>query len=84
MPFSIKNPQADRLVRKLAAATGESLTEAVINALNERLDRLAARKSRRSLANELDRIAERCAALPVRDARSADEILGYDEHGLPR
>jgi hypothetical protein len=28
-------------------------------------------------------IAQRAAALPVLDPRSPDEILGYDEHGLP-
>ena len=38
----------------------------------------------RRLADELDEIALHCARLPVRDPRSADEILGYDEHGLPR
>jgi antitoxin VapB len=43
-----------------------------------------ARRKGRSLADELDEIAKRCAALPGLDARSADEILGYDEHGLPR
>ncbi len=32
---------------------------------------------------ELEDIANRCAGLPVVDVRSADEILGYDEHGLP-
>jgi antitoxin VapB len=35
------------------------------------------------LADELDRIALRCAALPLLDTRSDDEILGYDERGLP-
>ena len=36
-----------------------------------------------SLAAELEAIAEHCANLPVLDDRSADEILGYDERGLP-
>ena len=36
----------------------------------------------RSLADELDRIAKRYAGLPLLDARPADEILGYNEHGL--
>jgi antitoxin VapB len=36
------------------------------------------------LADELEAIAEHCANLPVLDPRSADEILGYNEHGLPR
>jgi antitoxin VapB len=36
------------------------------------------------LADELDEIALHCSTLPVRDTRSADEIMGYDENGLPR
>ena len=28
-------------------------------------------------------ISRRCAALPELDARSADEIIGYDENGIP-
>ncbi len=83
MPFSIKNPEADRLLRKVTAITGEALTDAVIVALKERLERLAAGRGGRSLADELDEIAKRCAALPVLDDRPADEILGYDERGLP-
>jgi hypothetical protein len=35
------------------------------------------------LADELRVIADRCATLPVLDARTADEILDYDEHGFP-
>jgi len=84
MPISIKNPEAEQLVRQVADLTGESLTEAILVALRERHERLAASKRRRSLADELDRIAKRCAALPVLDSRPADEILGYDENGLPR
>ena len=33
---------------------------------------------------ELRAIRERCSRLPVVDARTPDEILGYDDHGLPR
>jgi antitoxin VapB len=36
------------------------------------------------LADELNEIAQACSALPVLDPRTAEEILGYDEHGLPR
>lgn len=41
-------------------------------------------RSVRPLADELDKIALHCSRLPVRDSRTPDEILGYDEHGLPR
>ncbi len=83
MALSIKDVEADRLARRLSEATGETLTDAVRTALRERLERVAPRKRARSLADELDAIAKRCAALPVLDDRPADEILGYDEHGLP-
>lgn len=82
--FNIKDAEADRLARELAAETGESLTAAVTTAVRERLERVRARRSARRLADELDEIARRCAALPTLDDRSEDEILGYDEHGLPR
>jgi len=36
-----------------------------------------------ALAWEILAIGRRCAALPDLDKRSADEILGCDEQGLP-
>jgi antitoxin VapB len=84
MAFSIKNEEADRLARELAATTGETLTEAVLKALRERLQRERGRPRGRDLEAELRAIRERCARLPVLDDRTPDEILGYDDHGLPR
>lgn len=83
MALSIKDPEADRLARELADRTGETLTQAVVTALRDRLHRVKRRGGRR-LAEELRIIGERCAALPVLDARPADEIIGYDDRGLPR
>ena len=84
MALSIKHPEADKLARKLAATTGESLTEAVLNALRERLKRQKGRVQAPRLRDELRAIRERCSKLPVLDSRSPEEILGYDENGLPR
>lgn len=84
MALNIRNQEAERLADALAKLTGETKTEAVTKALRDRLARLRRERSRRCLADELDEIARHCARLPVRDARTADEILGYDEHGLPR
>jgi antitoxin VapB len=83
MPLNIKDPQTDSLVRELAQSTGETITQAVEVAVSERLERLRAGRPGLQLADELDRIALRCAALPLLDTRSDDEILGYDERGLP-
>jgi antitoxin VapB len=84
MALSIKDPEADRLARELAERTGETLTETIIKSLSERLARERARSRPQRLAEALGEIGRRCAALPLRDARSADEILDYDECGLPR
>lgn len=82
MPLNIKHPEADRLARELAAATGETLTEAVLNALRERLERQ--RRSKRTLRAKdvLRETRERLSKYPVLDTRTPDEILGYDERGL--
>jgi antitoxin VapB len=83
MTLSIKNPEADRLARQLAEATGESLTDAVIRALRERLERITGRRRAAGLGDEIARIQERIACLPRLDERGDEEILGYDERGLP-
>ena len=82
MALSIKHPEADRLARQLAHATGESLTEAVTQAIRERLVRQTGRDPAAVRAS-IRRIQEEVARLPVFDDRTDDEILGYDENGLP-
>jgi len=83
MPLNIKSPEADRIARELAELTGESITEAVIRSVEERLERERARRAAGRLRRELQRIGERYRSLPTLDDRPADAILGYDEHGLP-
>jgi antitoxin VapB len=81
--LSIKTEEADALARELAARTNESLTEAVTIALRERLERVR-RRGRVDIVYGLERLAVEYAALPAGDGRSAEEIIGYDESGLPR
>lgn len=83
MPLNIKDPETEKSVRELASLTGETVTTAVRRAAEERLSRVRRAKSGRSLKDEILEIGRRCAALPVLDPRSPDEILGYDENGLP-
>ena len=84
MPLSIKAPEADRLAHQLAALTGETMTDAVIVAMRERLAREERkRESKRLLLADIMAIAEHCASLPVLDSRTDDEIMGWDENGLP-
>ena len=107
MALNIKNPHAEELAKKLVQLTGETKTQAVIRALQERLDRIQRETSPKSRIEALRKIAREFAALPVLennksslvddileigrqcdmlpelDDRTADEILGYDEDGLP-
>lgn len=84
MALNIRNPETERLAEAVVQLTGETKTEAVTKALSDRLERLRREFSRQSLAEELDEIALHCSKLPVLDPRPADEILGYDDQGLPR
>ncbi len=83
MALNIRNRTAEELAETLAGLTGETKTQAVTKALQDRLDRIRRQRSGRSLAEELDDVALHCASLPVLDGRRTDEILGYDENGLP-
>lgn len=83
MALSIKSEEADRLARRLAAETGETITEAVETALRERLEREHARRTG-DMRTRLARLAADVAALPVADRRTPEEIIGYDDTGLPR
>jgi antitoxin VapB len=78
--LTIENAEADRLARELAAETGESLEDAVVNALRERL---AQYQRDAHVDRVIKEMRDRAAKLPVLDDRPADEILGYDEWGLP-
>lgn len=82
MALSIKSDEADQLARELAAETGETLTEAVVIALKERLEREHARHGA-GMRTQLARLAADVAALRVADGRAPEDIIGYDDAGLP-
>ncbi len=85
MALSLKDKETDRLARKVAALTGETLTDAIRTALTERLQRERLRRGQPArLSDRLLEIGTHCAALPDVHTRNPDEILGYDETGLWR
>ena len=84
MALNIKSAETDRLARELAALTGESITEAVTRALEQRLEnqrRLKGRKQQLARAAALDELFDRLASYPVRDERPADDLIGYADDG---
>ena len=84
MPLSIKNDALERLARRLADETGESLTSTILISLEERWERIQSRRRASAARVHIDELLRRLDALPAIDSRPPDEILGYDEHGLPR
>jgi antitoxin VapB len=82
--LNIKDAETDRLARELAAETGESITVAARRAIEERLIRIRGRKSVVLAADDLHALIARGRARDILDERTAEEIVGYDDHGLPR
>jgi antitoxin VapB len=84
MALSIKSVEVEELARKLAARTGQSITGAIQEALEQRLERIQSARPSRVLAAHLDDILRRVDDMPDLNTHTADEIIGYDEDGLPR
>jgi len=84
MALTIKDPQAQQLANEVAKETGETITQAVIHALEERLARLRSRKTTADPVAVILEISRRCSALPDLDSRSPEDILSYDRTGMFR
>jgi antitoxin VapB len=83
MSLNIKDPEAHKLARELAAETGDSMTSAVTIALKEKLHRVRQARKAKATADELLQIARKFRAHlqgPVVD----HGIFLYDERGLPK
>jgi antitoxin VapB len=83
MPISIKNAETEELARQLAKETGETITEVIKKSLQDRLQRVRGRRHARGLPEQVEDILQRLDALPTLDERPDDEILGYDQDGIP-
>ncbi len=85
MAFHIRNDEAEQMLRELQSLTGESLTDVVKTSLAERLERERARVSheKEDIMELMEGVWARLRSVPRLDYRSADEIIGYDENGLP-
>ena len=84
MALNIKDERTDLLAREVAKQAGESLTTAIRTALEERLQRLSGKKTATTRKEKLFDILRRVDSLPRKNELTEDEILGYDEHGIPR
>lgn len=81
----LDDPEILKLAQELAVRTGRPVGEAVKASLRQSLLHTPEPPDDEdpALESDLERLIERAARLPVLDTRSADEILGYDDNGLP-
>ena len=87
MALVIDNPGTERLVEELARKTGHKPDEAIAELIREKLgagERASGPLDPPDIWERIRDIQDRVAAMPDLDTRSADEIIGYDEHGIPR
>jgi antitoxin VapB len=82
--LNIKDPDVHELAMELARQTRQSLTQAVKESLRESLARRRSGPAEsRRVVERVMRIGRNIAALPELDSRTPDEILGYNDFGLP-
>ena len=81
MALCIRNPHAEKLLRQLSRQTGQGLTQTILAVLEREAHRTQGHTQASRIEDGILAISQRCAALPDRDPRQPDEILGYDEHG---
>jgi hypothetical protein len=82
----MKTKKIQRFISRISSITSITewpLTVMILMALGERWHGLKGWHNH-VLRAKLEEILGRVDRLPVLDSRSADEILGYDEHGVPR
>lgn len=86
MALSIKNREVEALARELARIQHKPITEAIRGSLQRELERakiIAMARPNTGMAERLMEIGRRVAAMPTINDMTDDEILGYDEHGIP-
>jgi len=84
MALSIEDPETEHLARTLAQLTGETIMVATKRAIEERLNRIDNQHRKAALLDEMAAIRRRWSELPVVADQTADEVVAYDKHGLPR
>jgi antitoxin VapB len=83
MSISVRNPEAEKLAREAGKVFNLSMTEVIIEALKEKLERVGQKSESEALClDKLLSISADCAVLPDMDSRTTDEILGYNSEGL--
>ena len=80
---NLKDPETYELAAELAKRHGDTLNGIVKTALKEKLERDEREATKQERLDRIVALSEWYSTLPVKDGRTPEEILGYDENGLP-
>ncbi len=84
MAISIKNREAESLLQEIRAATHRGTSQIVLELLRHEAARLRRSRQYESRRHKLEQISERYARRLPTSTLTPEEIIGYDENGLPR
>jgi len=82
MPLSIRSVYAEKLARDSAKRSRESITQVIINDLEDHLIRIKGNGKLYDIEKEILSISNRCKNLPELDKRTSNDILGYNSIGV--
>ena len=86
MGILIRNAKTEAKIRRLAKRTRQTLTAAIDRAVDAELAALAPPPRKKGCIDrkKLAELLKYFDSLPVDDPRPHEEIIGYDEHGVPK
>ncbi len=87
MPLNIKDEEVHRQARRLAMLTGGTMTNAVREAIDQRIRQIQLERAGTGTTRTADALLElgrQCAALMDESAHSSDHADLYGEDGLPK
>lgn len=82
MAINLKNKLVEEQIRELARITGETVTEAIGKAVDQRIKVIGSRASNLGVKEAILSIGTECSKLPDLSNASTEEILGYSSEGL--
>ena len=81
MAIGIRDSEVEKMARSPASRRGTTITNVVKEALIELKKEGTLGTGRVGFVGSVMEISRRCGRLQILDARSADEILGYEARG---
>jgi len=84
MAINIKNREVEELLDEIKLATGKGPTSVMLDLLRKEAERLRRERDIEERSRRIDEIVRRSSAKwPAGEGPTPDEIIGYDEDGLP-